>query len=279
MAIAKMSLEELPTFGRRLMELAREKNIGSPLLLAEALYENCRDLIEPAQRKNKHGKVVKDHKHDIEAIKRMVQTHFNEENAYNVQSKYLYAYSKLLECSLDYLYGAVTVRSCDLEVRNICDKLHIGEKAIANLIAGYDPDHEVFSHTKCWSEVLSSEIFSEIPDAWLCYSLEVLEYKDLEKKIESIRKAEAYAMDSTYQTTMEVRRISLEKMQPWKKSCCEGALATLLQILSKYIDSKTKAWVDSRHTDRADNYYDNELRRIEILKDALKEGSEPVNKK
>ena len=125
MAIENISIEELPAFGRRLMELAREKEIGSPLLLAEALYHSYRDLVEPAQRKNKHGKVVKDSKHDIEAIKRMVQRHFNEENAYNIQSKYLYAYSMLFDCSLDFLYGNTKVRCCDLEVRDICNKFYI----------------------------------------------------------------------------------------------------------------------------------------------------------
>lgn len=44
MAIANISLEELPEFGRRLMGLARKKHIGSLLLVAEALYENCHDL-------------------------------------------------------------------------------------------------------------------------------------------------------------------------------------------------------------------------------------------
>lgn len=278
MAIEKIPIEEFPTFGRKLMELAREKDMGSPLLLAEALYENCRDLVEPAQRKNKHGKVVKDHKHDIESIRRMVQKHFNEENAYNVQSKYLYAYSKLFKCSLDYLYGTITVRSCDLEVRDICNKLHIDEKAIVNLIEEYDPNPEVFSLTRCWSEVLSSEIFFTVPYEWLRYSMEVLQYKDLEKKIKAIKKAEASATDSTYRTMMESRRISLEKMQPGKKSSCQGAFEILSQILFIYLNSKTELWVNSRHIDLEDTYYDNELKKIEILETALKEGSEPIKK-
>lgn len=276
MAIENISIEELPAFGRRLMELAREKEIGSPLLLAEALYHSYRDLVEPAQRKNKHGKVVKDSKHDIEAIKRMVQRHFNEENAYNIQSKYLYAYSMLFDCSLDFLYGNTKVRCCDLEVRDICNKLHIDERAITNFIDGYDSDPEAFSPTLCWSELLSTNMFDEIPSAWLRYSMEVLQYKDLEKKIEAIKKAEISAADSNYRIMMEARRNSLEKMQPWKKSNCEGAFGILLQIITMYIDAKTESWVASKHTDLAENYYDNELKKIELLEATLKEGSEPI---
>lgn len=278
MAIAKIPLKEFPTFGRRLMELAREKEIGSPLLLAEALYENCYNLVEPAQRKNKYGKNVKDQKHDIEAIKRMVQNHFNEENAYNVQSKYLYAYSKLFNCSLDYLYGDIDVRSKDLEVRAMYDKLHVDEEGIYNLINNYDSDPERFSFTRFWSKILSTDMFNEIHQVWLRYGMEVLQYRDLEKKIEAIRKAEVLAEDSLYRMLMEERRDTLEKIQPGKKSSCEGALEMLFQTLSMYIDLQTKAWVESKHVDLADNYYNNEVKKIKILEKELKEGSKPVKK-
>ena len=92
--LGNTSLEDLPSFGRKLMELAREHGIGTPSLLAEALYEKHQTLVEPAQRKNKNGKNVKDRKHDIAAITRMVQNHFNEEYAFNIQSKYLFAWQK-----------------------------------------------------------------------------------------------------------------------------------------------------------------------------------------
>lgn len=123
--LGNTSLEDLPPFGRKLMELAREHGIGTPSLLAEALYEKHRTLVEPAQRKNKNGKNVKDRKHDIDAITRMVQNHFNEEYAFNIQSKYLFAYSELFHCSLDYLYGKVNVRSTDPDMNVICKKTGI----------------------------------------------------------------------------------------------------------------------------------------------------------
>lgn len=179
-------LEDLPTFGRRLMELAREKEIGTPTLLAEALYENHRELVEPAQRKNKNGKNVKDRKHDIDAITRMVQNHFNEEFAYNIQSKYLFAYSELFNCSLDYLYGKVSVRSTDPDMNAVCEKTGLSEKAVEKLIrhsklylegflyqhyeydflySDIDPEAAIDA-TRFWNDIIESDFFISIPEAW-----------------------------------------------------------------------------------------------------------------
>lgn len=278
MAITKVPLNELPTFGRKLMELALEKECATPILLARALYENCQDLVEPATRRNKKGKIVKDEQHDIDAIRRMVQRHFNAENATDVQNNYLFAYSKLFNCSLDYIYGVSKVKSVDLSVQDICGKLHVDEKMILNLMGEFDSDPEVFSPTTWWSDMLSSDMFSVIPRAWLFYCMEELKSRDLGKKIEAIKKAEESASDSTYRTMMEVRRISLEKMQGRLYSDCAGAYGRLTSILSEYLSTTASKWIDLQHTDLSDNYYDNEIKKIEMLEAALREGSKPVKK-
>lgn len=278
MAIANVPLDELPSFGRRLMELAKEKECATPILLARALYESCQDLVEPATRRNKKGKIVKDEQHDIDAIRRMVQRHFNAENATDVQSNYLLAYSRLFDCSLDYLYGVSKVRSVDLSIRDICDKLHVDEKMVLSLMKEFDPAPEVFSPTTWWSDMLSSDLFSVIPRAWLLYCMEELQSRDLEKKIEAIKKAEESASDSTYRSMMEARRISLEKMQSGRYSDCAGAYGRMTSIISEYLSSTASEWVALQHPDLSDNYYDNEIKKIETLEAALREGSEPVKK-
>ena len=45
-------------------------------------------------------------------------------------------------------------------------------------------------------------------------------------------------------------------------------------MLSEYIDTRAEEWVKSKHTDWEQNYYDNELKKIEYLEKVLKEGSE-----
>ena len=276
MSLKKIDINELPDFGGRLMTLARNINIGSPILLAEALYENHRDLIEPGQRKNKNGKTVKDSQHDIAAITRMVQKHFGTEYAYDVQSKYLYAYSLLFNCSMDYLYGKTTITCCNLEIQELCEKMHIPEQVANNILESYDSDPNTFSHASWWMDLLSGEEFNKIPKAWLQYSMELQMYSDLNKKIEAIRNAEKLASDKTYRTMMEVRRISLEKMIPWIESRCQGAFLSLSRLWTDYTDRSSRSWVSSRHCDLEDNYFDHELEKIKVLEEYLKEDSDPI---
>lgn len=194
MAITNIPLNDLPTFGRRLMGLAidekkeKGKDCTTPTLMAHALYDFCYDLVKPATRRNKKGQRVKDEQHDIDAIKRMVQRHFTDtENATDVPSNYLLAYSKLFSCSLDYLYGATDIKSRDLSVRDMCDKLHLSEKAVSNLMANSEIylDGFLYQHfeyeflysnidvessvqvTEFWNDILENDLFFQLPKDWV----------------------------------------------------------------------------------------------------------------
>lgn len=76
---------------------------------------------------------------------------------------------------------------------------------------------------------------------------------------------------------MEIKRIALEKMRPAKVGACQGAYAILSETIGDFVDSQTEQWLESMHIDLADNYYDNELKKIEVLKAALKEGAKSKN--
>lgn len=110
------------------------------------------------------------------------------------------------------------------------------------------------------------------------YSIKVLQYMDLKKKIEAICKAKDSAADLHIKAMMEARCTSLEKMRMGKESDCGGAFLFLTKLLSQYIDGRTENWVNSQHIDFADNYYNNEIKKIEIMEAALKEGSTPIDK-
>lgn len=180
--------------------------------------------------------------------------------------------------SLDYLYGISKAKSIDLSVRDICEKLHIDEKMVISLMEEYDSDPDVLSATTWWSNLLSSDLFNDVPREWQFYCMQELKSRDLQKKIEAMRKAEKTISDSTYLTTMEVRRSFYEKMQSGLYSDCVGAYGRLTSIISEYLRSTASEWVDKQHPDLSDNYYDNEIRKIKLIEDALREGSEPVNK-
>lgn len=271
--------EELEGFGRRLLLLCRENNLYSPTSLAMVLYKEYYEIVQPGTRNNKHGISVKSAENDVKALTRAVQKHFNIVEAYKVQSHFMYAYSLLFDCSLDYLYGRTDVKSCDLEVREICDKLHITETAVKNLIEGYDPDPEVDSPTRFWSEALSDEIFHEVPLQWLSYCMVALQCEDLAKKIEAIKKAESAASDPIYRTMMEGRRIALENLQMGKIGAREGAYIILSHTLSEYIEVKKSFWVESRHIDFEESYYKNEMEKNKLIEIALQEGAPPEKKK
>lgn len=278
MAINRLEdISEDALFGRRLFILGANMSICGPAAVARELYKNdkCYECIQP---KGRNVKLEDNKEDDIETIARTVQRHFRLESAIGVSGNYILAYSVLFDCSLDYLYGRTDVKSCDLEVREICDKLHITENAVKNLIEGYDPDPKVNSSTRFWSEVLSDEIFHTVPEKWFFYCIEMLQFADLSKKIEAIKKAEQSAEEPIYRAMMETRRIAFEKMLSSKSSDCEGAFRNLSIILTKFIDSRMEIWVESRHVEYEDSYYDYEMKKIKRIEEALKEGA-PLEKK
>ena len=165
-------------------------------------------MVEPGHRKNKNGKVVKDRQHDIDAITRMIQNHFNEEEAYNVQSKFLFAYSKLFNCSLDFLYGTVKVRSTDPDMNAICKKTGLSEKVVERLMSNSNIDLDSFMFnffeyeylytdfnlkadltvTDYWNELLESDLFMSLPEKWVHMACALQLYKETQVCLEEINK-------------------------------------------------------------------------------------------
>lgn len=248
MAFKNMKLEELPKFGQRLMGLAREKDIDTPAEIAQALYERCHELVKPGERKNKDGKVVKSEENDIKAIIKFVQAHLNEGNAFNVQSKYIYAYSQLFDCSIDYLYGITEVRNQNLDIRQICEKTGLSEQAVINIVDNYDDDPKVFSMTLWWSKLLEDQAFYSIPMDWFIYSAKVLEGQDLQKKINAINLAlKETKLDETTKTMQEMRRDTFEKLKPSIEDACYGAFGRMIRNIQNYLDDRTIDWISKQH--------------------------------
>lgn len=159
MAFRNYNLEELPTFGRRLLKEARDHDLDTPSLIAVALYEKCYDLVKPGKRKNKHGKDVHSSQNDIKAIIKFVQAHLNEEHPYNVQSKYIFAYCKLFDCSSDYLLSFTNIRTNNMDIRQICDKTKLSEEAVKRIINS--PIQTVW-----WSKLFETSLFIDLPIGW-----------------------------------------------------------------------------------------------------------------
>ncbi len=269
MAIKNIDIKDLPTFGRRLMELAKEREVGEPKSLAELLYEECKDLVEPDRRKNKYGKIVKDYNHDISAIRRMVQQHFNEENAWNIQSPYMLAYSKVFNCSLDYLYGKTNVKRSDVELQDICKKTHLSEKVITRLQQEYSDEPDVFSTSRIWIDILESELFDRLPEDWFRYSAKKLEYKKFEDIINNAED-QVSLKEPILETIINVRKDALIGLRANLIGSCEGAYSMLSHDIATYIEGKTEEFVDGYYNNLDTSFYYNKFKETEIIDKEIK---------
>ena len=139
MGIRKIEdIEEKCVFGRRLFLLGKEIGLLGPAEIAAALYkkEECIRILQP----NKRYKRTSDEKKDKSAIARRVQEHFAVENAYDVQGKYMMAYSILFNCSMDYLYGIIDEKCPDASIYDISKKVGLSPDSISVMrkINGFD---------------------------------------------------------------------------------------------------------------------------------------------
>ena len=90
-------LDEYKGFSYRRVKVAIEKGIEDTRELADALYENeeCKKAItiRKTQKKNPDD--------PLKNIMKNIQIHLNTEDAYEVNSRYMYAYSTIFDCSYD----------------------------------------------------------------------------------------------------------------------------------------------------------------------------------
>jgi len=269
MAISNIPIEELPDFGRRLMTLAREHDLGTPALLAEALYENSYDLVEPGNRTNKYGKKVKDKAHDIAAIKRMVQKHFNADSATQVQSQYLLAYSQLFQCSTDFLFGMTDVKSNNLDIREITEKLGLQEESVINLMTNATADEEAQSINSVWDSVLGSDYYNNIARELIFYSKECLTYKDLEENIKAKEKASESLEDQFAESLLQCKIGTLVNYMNIQKDKCSGAYLRLIRAIDKWIDEYRDKLTIEDHAEIRKEYYENEMKKWKLVEREL----------
>ena len=195
------------TFGKILNELSEYRGYKSATDIAVALYEDdiCFDLVHPRDRDTKY--LVSRDK-DINSIARRVRDHIVPDmDAQDVPGNYMLAYSILFHCSLDYLFGLVDNAAPNAEVRDISEKTGLSPKAVENLCAKsevyleqfiYQNTHNLYSQgfnpearlgvSKFWSDLLESELFSEIPENWarMAFSLQIYKAtQDFVKQVES----------------------------------------------------------------------------------------------
>lgn len=153
-----------------------------PREIATVLYDDYFEYVMPRGTTEKHSDT---REKTINSITRRVQDHFNYIEPYKVRSDYMYAYSLLFNCSLDYLYGKTTMITPDVETQKICEVTGLSPDALENIMCKKDiniknpdsnlPDYifieeqKKYSFIEFWNKLLSEEIYFDLPT--LFYSL------------------------------------------------------------------------------------------------------------
>ena len=136
MAYKNTPLNEMSAFGNRLMALMKsKKGCDTPRKLATQLYEAGYLQVHHREVNNLDIKGVDRKKYAIDSIEKKIQKHFHLGTTISqIQSEFILAYSKFFNCSADYLLGLTPIKSSDMEVRGICEKLCISETAVNRLL-------------------------------------------------------------------------------------------------------------------------------------------------
>lgn len=262
--------EEYEGFSRRLYEVATMRDIKDINDLAEKLDKNseCKSLLNIRQRNREVPT------NPLNAIVRNIQKHLNTSDPSKVHSSYMLAYSIVLDCSLDYLYGRSDIMSCDMEVADICSKTGLSEQAVLRLVErhDFDKDDECYHFSEWWSKFISSS-FETFPMAWLAFSNQILEKNDLDKRISAIEKADAdYQFEDSINQFLisEENQKTLRNLSRNKVDSIYGSFHKMMTIFEKELSEYAEAWADQQHPDYDLMYYHSEINKRKIIDSALK---------
>lgn len=191
---------ELKGFQRTMYRLARERYpeiypdedttwIG-PSKISEILYNKYYNLVAPRGYPEKH---TESKRKNIAAIKKNVERDFLKINPWEVSSNYMVAYSELFHVSMDFLYGKTDFFSDNYDVRKICEKTGLSERAAENLLSGEevyicDFAFNDFSNVICegseyekvihfWNKLLESDLYSKLPESYYRMACSLFLYK------------------------------------------------------------------------------------------------------
>lgn len=204
-----------------------------------------------------------------------IQIHLNTEDAYEVNSRYMYAYSTIFDCSYDYLYGRSEIMTADLDVRDICNKTGLSEKAVVNLVERHQDEIESsgFSVIEWWSELLYDIPFTAIPMAFMAYASRLVELHDIDKKIEACEKAvKDVSMDVTIMKCLmdDDNQKTLKHIRRDKEDSILGAHHKMVSCVADLLNQYAEQWAEKQHPEYSELYYHGEINKRKIINEALK---------
>lgn len=170
--------EGLSEFGQKLMGLMLEKECETPKALAIKLLES-----KLVKVKTRGEDVFKNKDNAIGSIEKKIRNHLHSEDATCLQGEFVNAYCMFFCCSADYLFGYTDVKSSDIDVREICEKAGLSQKAVERLIR-CNSSEMTKHYNQGWSRILESSLFTGIIENWQMAGEQALlaAQKDVERK-------------------------------------------------------------------------------------------------
>lgn len=170
-------------FGQRLFRLGEKHGLLGPAAIGQAIYDNieCFRLFRPGGRDYRYA-INMDK--DLPTIRRRVDDHLDVENAYDLSGNYMYAYSILFNCSLDFLYGRIDEECPNLEVLDISKKTGLSIKVVQRIYElSKDGENPMVD---CWSSIMESPLFDSVYKDWGFITLSAYDKIDLEARLAAL---------------------------------------------------------------------------------------------
>lgn len=250
-----MALNNDPTiseFGRRLFALIDEKdrdakNEEDKIKTAKGLAKKFFDLglVHVNSNRKKFNDEQKIRDNAIASIAGTISDHIKTGLITDQKGELVLAYCKFFHVSADYIYGLTDIRTPDVEIRTICEKTLLSEKAVNRLIKrnplkrsldlrSQPVPRELWSD--CWSLMIESSLFETLPADWrsLCKEIQKYNQEEAEKKaIEQIgEKVTDTIVKLFYDTTCKGVQAEADRHQ----SAYYGYLAKISRDVSNCLD-------------------------------------------
>lgn len=176
---------DLSDFGKRLMGLMNEKRKTPPQVAEDLLDEGLVKVRRNGTRidSGNADDLVDQRKSAVGAIVKKIRVHLKAKDASCLQGEFVMAYCKYFGCSADYLFGYTDVQTSDIDIKKVCKRSGLTEKAVTRLFAeevmtpdeffemakSYEGSIGLASHDwigEFWSTILESDLLVILPFSW-----------------------------------------------------------------------------------------------------------------
>jgi len=242
--MALKNRDDISDFGKRLYGLIADmdsrieddsEKIKSPKGLAKKLYDQ--GLVHVQTKENFNSEYT-NYSNAINSIEKKIVRHINTGVIKDQQGEFVIAYSKFFNCSSDYILGLSDVKSPDATVRGICDAIGFSEAVVQKLIENNNGE-DAFT-VACWSDLMETRLFDELPSQWYRYADQLLELYTNESDLKTREWEIEHRKDSR---VIDLIRIGLEETKEKVKvnrNTCEGILYTISRNLIEIIEQITE---------------------------------------